>query len=88
VDVLITNLLKPQTRQATATKVKGKKRVYYKIYSDSNNEDNHGQVILLTNPADYIAWIANRYAAWDTSILTYEEDLTEKYRLPNNMDLD
>jgi hypothetical protein len=88
VDALITNLSKPQTRQATATKAKGKKRVYYKIYSDSNNKDNHGQVVLPTDPADYITWIINRHAAWDTLTLTHEEDLTEKYRLPDNIDLD
>jgi hypothetical protein len=88
VDALITDLSKPQTRQATATKAKGKKRVYYEIHSDSDDEDDHDQVVLPTNPTDYIAWIANRHAAWDTSTLTHEEDLTEKYRLPDDVDLD
>ncbi|KAF7169541.1 hypothetical protein CNMCM5623_002201 [Aspergillus felis] len=87
-NALITDLSKPQTRQATATKAKGKKHIYYKIHSDSDDKDNRDQVILPTDPADYIAWIANRHAAWDTSTPTHEEDLTEKYGLPDNMDPD
>ncbi|KAF7121819.1 hypothetical protein CNMCM5793_009372 [Aspergillus hiratsukae] len=76
-----------KTGQTTKATTQGKKRAYLQTFSDSDDEveDNHNQINLPTDLADYIEWVAQRHGSWDAAKPANDEDLFEKYGLPDTV---
>jgi hypothetical protein len=79
VEGTIADLTKRQTRSMTQG---NKNRVYLQALSDSDDEEEN-QISLPTDLTDYIAWVAQRHGAWDAERPPDDQDLIEKYGLPD-----
>lgn len=58
--------------------------MYFQALSDSDDDAEENQINLPTDLADYIAWVAQRHGSWDTATPADDEDLLEKYGLPDS----